>query len=245
MSRDENPLAGDAGIPRTIDWYVESFPRVAMQFLSRLRSEPGYGAEHDRWTTVATTLGFYGRSIGVGSSGWREALIKLLDASDIRNLARAALSFPDAALCVWIAKQMPGGMDLLEEALKIAEQIDTPIARRILGTPPGARDENPCDDQHGDDRTRVPHYHGLPPQPIHTPHHGRTDKVCHPENGDRRVEIGGREYVIVGAPLEGPLPPGHYLIKGYGTVRVGGRSKVPDPVPDPALDIPPGLQDGK
>lgn len=184
MSRDSDPMAGDAGIPRTVDWYVESFPKVAMKFLARMRSESGYGAEHKRWRAVSNVLFFYGRGgpFAVPPAGFKDLLIKSMDRADSENLARFALGFPDMALAVWICKQMPGGTDLLEEALRIAEQIDTPAARAILGTPFETASgtvmvSSPGAETRGFQPAEAPRPgSGIPPRGVvHTPHHGKTD----------------------------------------------------------------------
>jgi hypothetical protein len=123
---------------------------------------------------------------------------------------------------------MPGGTDLLEEALRIAERIDTPMARRILGTSLDPRD-HPDWGMKEPGELRFVEVSGpavtdlidkLPKPGVHTPHHGKTDLVCHPENGERVVWLDPEWMAIVGAPLTGPIPSGYYLIKSKKMVGI-------------------------
>jgi hypothetical protein len=223
-----------------------SMQEDAERFLRRLRSEPGYGTEHQRWRDVSNVLWFYGAggtarraSVAVPPSGFKDMLIKAMDAADAENMAQFALGFSDVALAMWTCKNVPGGTQALADALAEAERIDTPAARRILGAPflDGVdRPPTPVElSQEGYDAAMKDRGFA-----VHTPHHGKTDKACHPENGDRRVHIGNGEYVIVGAPLEGPIPAGIYVIKGHGRVHIEESSLphirnpvvVPDNEPD-------------
>ncbi len=113
----------------------KGMPQAAENFLRRLRSVPGYGMEHARWTHVSNVIEFY-TGEGLAPSGFTADLLRAMDRADSENLARFALGFPDIALTVWTCKNVPGGTASLKEALREAERLDTPGGRAITGTPP-------------------------------------------------------------------------------------------------------------